>query len=116
MSSESIDNKSKRLPSICVRVTVEEMKILEKMSETTGNSIPDILRKNTLARKELMQPLLTREQANEIFVALSRIGNNLNQVTKKINSGLMSGWSQSFSLFCRQIEELKHRFALNGVC
>lgn len=114
MNEDSSSKKSKRLPAVTVRVTHDDLKRLEKMSSTSGKTIPEILRKNTLSRKELEQPLLTREQANEILVALSRIGNNLNQISKRINSGLMSGWNQAFNGLYREWLDMKQLFSVNS--
>jgi hypothetical protein len=113
MSDQQPKTKSKRLPGICVRVTEDELERLKKMSETSGMSMPDILRKNTLSRKDLEAPLLTRADANEILVALARIGNNLNQISKRINSGIMEGWSQSFNALYREWKQMTTIFSVN---
>ena len=114
MSDETNQNKRKRLPPICVRVNEDELKRLEKMSQLTGKSIPEILRNNTLSRVDLEAPLQPREVADEILKQLAPIGNNLNQIAKKINSGLMSGWNQVFNEIYRDWREMKKLYSVNS--
>lgn len=102
-----------RLPSSHVRFTQNELRRLEKMQKATGLSIPDILKKNTFNRVDLERPLYEREHAEKIMTELKRIGNNLNQIARQINTGLMTGWSQSFNSLTRAFVDLRHLIAVN---
>lgn len=104
---------TKATPSTHVRFTEIEYKRIDKMRQSLGLSIPDILKKNTFSRFDLESPLYTREDADRVIVELKRIGNNLNQIARKINAGLLSGWSQSFNGFVAEIVRLRHEMGLN---
>jgi hypothetical protein len=107
--------EKKPTPSSHVRFTEIEYKRIQKMRQTLGLSIPDILKKNTFDRFDLESARYTKEDADRVVSELKRIGNNLNQVVHKINSGLMTGWSQSFNGFLTEIIRLRHEMGLNGV-
>lgn len=109
----AVENKTKRLPASCVRFTESEYKRIQKMKLALGLSIPDILKQNTFNRFDLENPLFTREDADRIIAELKRIGNNLNQIAHKINSGLMTGWSQSFNGILSEIVSLRHQMGVN---
>ena len=113
MVASEEENKSKRNPATCVRFTPNELKRIQKMKQTLGLSIPDILKQNTFNRFDLECALYTREDADRIIVELKRIGNNLNQIARKINAGLLSGWSQSFNGILVEIVRLRHEMGLN---
>jgi len=107
------DKKAKRAPASCVRFTDTEYRRIQKMKATLGISIPDILKQNTFNRLDLESALYTREDADLVIVELKRIGNNLNQIATKINSGLMTGWSQSFNAVWVDILNLRKQMGLN---
>ncbi len=107
------ENKNKRPPASCVRFTETERRRILKMKSALGLSIPDILKRNTFSRSDLESPLFTREDADRIIVELKRIGNNLNQIAAKINSGLMTGWSQALSGILAEILSLRHQMGVN---
>lgn len=102
-----------KLPSSHVRFTESEFERMEKMQKLTGLSIPEILKKNTFSRMDLERPLYDREHADRIIAELKRVGNNLNQIARKINSGLMTGWSQSFNSLTRAFVDLRHLISVN---
>lgn len=113
MTDNSGGIRKKRLPTSCVQFTEQEYKRIQKMKDSLGLSIPDILRQNTFSRSDLESPLYTREDADRIIVELKRIGNNLNQIAHKINSGLMTGWSQSFNALWMEILNLRKQMGVN---
>jgi len=81
----------------CVKVGPIDNKRIKKMIQATGMSGPELFRRALLNRMDLERPLFLPEQAKEFSNELKRQGNNINQIAKKINSGLMSGWSQALS-------------------
>jgi hypothetical protein len=104
---------AKKVPSSHVRFTEIEYKRILKIQQTTGRSIPDLLKTALLDRVDLERPLYDREHADRIITELKRIGNNVNQIAHKINSGLMSGWSQSLAAINRQLEILRTTYSVN---
>jgi hypothetical protein len=72
-----------KMLQINIRVTLEEQLQIEEYSKSYGMSVTHYIRIRTL-KKQLPKhsiPSINRE----LFIELSRIGNNLNQLTKKAN-------------------------------
>lgn len=69
-----------------VRVTVKDYLIIAENAETLGVTIPDFIRMKTTGRV-LPRKRITPED-RKLFVALGRIGNNVNQLTKKVHLGM----------------------------
>ena len=91
--------------STCVRMNAKEYERIRKESQSTGKSVPELLREayfSSAPRKVLMN----REDVVTLRKDLSRIGNNINQVAKKVNSGLLSGWNNTLDLVLVQFETL----------
>ena len=107
------ETEKKKVPSSHVRFTEIEFKRIQKIQQTTGRSIPDLLKTALLDRVDLERPLYDREHADRIVAELKRIGNNVNQIAHKINSGLMTGWSQALNSVSRQLVELRSIFSVN---
>ncbi|WP_209403812.1 plasmid mobilization relaxosome protein MobC [Pseudozobellia sp. WGM2] len=84
-----------------VRMTVNEYLIVSGNAATLGIDIPDYIRKKVSGRP-LPRTKVTPED-RRLFVELSRIGNNINQLTK--NSHLRM---HSPKILYRQLEELRH--------
>ncbi len=72
-----------KMLQINIRVTLEEQIQIEEYSKCFGLSVTQFIRIRSL-KKQLPKhsmPSINRE----LFIELSRIGNNLNQLTKKAN-------------------------------
>jgi len=72
-----------KMLQINIRVTLEEQLQIEEYSKSYGMSVTQYIRIRSL-KKQLPKhsmPSINRE----LFIELSRIGNNLNQLTKKAN-------------------------------
>lgn len=111
-------NQNKLSPSrfaFYVRVSEQEYKRIMKMAAATRKSAQELLKDGLLSRMDLEKPiyLFTPEQAAQFGAELKRQGNNINQIAKQINSGLMRGWSQALSGIHRGYLELNHRLAVN---
>lgn len=113
MADEQMKLAKPRLPSSHVRFTESELAMVKKMQEASGLSIPDLLKKALFRRTGFERPLFSKEDAERIMVELRRQGNNLNQIAKQINSGLMTGWSQSFNALVRGYVDLRHMISVN---
>lgn len=83
--------------AFCVRVSAAEHERIKKMMNATGMSGPELFRRAVLSRLDLEQPLFSPELAKEFATELKRQGTNINQIAKKVNSGLFAGWSQALS-------------------
>ncbi len=100
-------------PVCYVRMNPVEFKRLQKMIKATGISAPELFRRALFDRMDLERPLFTPEQAREFGVELKRQGNNINQIAKQINSGLMNGWSQALNGLVSGYVSLNHKLAVN---
>lgn len=72
-----------KMLQINIRVTLEEQLQIEEYSKSYGMSVTQYIRIRSLKRQlpKNSMPSINRE----LFIELSRIGNNLNQLTKKAN-------------------------------
>lgn len=77
----------KRNHQVSFRLSEEEHEILKSKSEAIGLSIPQFCKKVSLSKK-IKQPNIDREVSFKIASELRRIGVNINQVAKHVNSGL----------------------------
>ena len=91
--------------AVCVRLSPIEYKRIEKESRKTGKSIPKLLRESHFHQPP-RKVLIGKNDVAFLRKDLNRIGNNLNQVTKRLNSGLMHGWSNTLELILKQFEDL----------
>ena len=96
-----------------VRFTEYEYNRLQKMKMTTGLSIPDLLKKALFNRMDLERPLLNPDDVSKIMEELRRQGNNINQIAKQINSGLLKGWNHSFNALVRSYQDIRHMISVN---
>lgn len=113
METQTEEKKKQRQPATCVKFSSQEFAVIQKARQVTGKSLPDLLKGAFFKRVDLLQPLMTEAQVNEVIVALRRAGNNLNQVTKQINSGTMTGWSQSFNALVREYFQIRQMISVN---
>ncbi|MBX9766407.1 MAG: MobC family plasmid mobilization relaxosome protein [Bdellovibrionales bacterium] len=113
MDNSNSDSDKKKIPSSHVRFSEVEYKVIQKMVQATGLSVPDILKKAALKRMDLLQPMFGPEEAARFMTELKRQGNNINQMAKAVNSGIMSGWSQGFSSLVQGYVDLRHMIAVN---
>ena len=75
--------KNLKLLQINIRVTLEEQILLEEFSKLYGVNVVEFIRIKAL-KKQLPKntmPVINRE----LLIELSRVGNNINQLTKKAN-------------------------------
>lgn len=77
----------KRNRQISFRVSEEEYNILQEKSTIANLSIPQYCKDVSLSKK-INQPKVDHQGASEIALEVRRIGNNINQVAKHLNSGL----------------------------
>lgn len=105
--------KKRTAPATCVKFSEQEYAMISRMRQTTGKSFPDLLKQALFRRVDLARPLLDKESVEKIMVELRRQGNNINQIAKQINSGTMTGWSQSFNALVRGYFEIRQLVSVN---
>lgn len=102
----------KRNPSSHVRFTEREFLRIQKMQQTTGLTIPILLKKALFERFDLERPLFTSEDGQKIILELNRQGTNLNQIAKRINEGGRSGWNQAFNSMTKAYFDLRRMLSI----
>ena len=86
----------------CVRFTDEEIARIEEDSLKTGWSIPTLLKERYFKGPRPL-PLISEEDVKQHFAALGRIGNNMNQLARRLNSGIREG-------FVEELQEIQRLF------
>ncbi|AKA34211.1 plasmid mobilization protein [Flagellimonas lutaonensis] len=75
-----------KIIQVNIRMTTNEYLKVSTNAETLGISIADYIRKTCTGKSLPTKKINPLDR--ELFVELSRIGNNLNQLTKVYNSGI----------------------------
>ncbi len=91
-----------------VRMSPSEYDRIKKDSETSGKSIPDLLRESYFSQPP-RKVLVGRSDLAILRKDLNRIGNNLNQIARRLNVGLMHGWSDKLDSVLEQFETLTNQ-------
>ena len=88
-----------------VRMSPAEYKRIQKDSKASGKSIPELLRESYFHNPPL-KVLMSKDEVATLRKDLSRIGNNLNQVARHLNSGLFHGWNNTLDMILEQFKTL----------
>ncbi len=88
-----------------VRMSTLEYEQIKNDSKVSGKSIPALLR-NSYFGKLPVKVLVKENDLDILRKDLNRIGNNLNQIARRLNSGLMHGWSNTLDLVFEQFRIL----------
>ncbi len=89
----------------CVKLDENEYENISEASKVTGKSIPEILR-SCYFKKPIGRPLIANDMAKTIRAELKRIGNNVNQIARLMNSGIYDGWHSEFRDFHRDFAKI----------
>ena len=100
MARPKKDIKELKSIHISFRMTVNEYLIISDSANTLGIGIPDYIRRKVTGRTLSRAKVLPENR--KLFVELSRIGNNINQLTKKAHLGMKEPISLS-----KQLEDLR---------
>ena len=71
-----------------VRFPPEQYRRLQREHLLTGQSIPWLIRRYCSNAAELRPPAFDYETSRELLRQTGAIGNNLNQIAKRVNSGI----------------------------
>ena len=75
-----------------VRFTEDQYSRIEDDARIYGKSIPELLRAAYFGSLP-PRPAFSVEDAKRIVIAINRVGNNVNQVARHVNSGFRSGFA-----------------------
>ncbi|MBQ8637026.1 MAG: plasmid mobilization relaxosome protein MobC [Clostridia bacterium] len=95
------DNRRRDM-TLTIRVTEKEKLYIKKRAEKAGLSVTDYI-----VRLSLETPIFIPVNMQPFLLQLKRIGNNINQLTTKVNSKVFS--SYNFREFIDAIEKLTER-------
>lgn len=90
----------------CVKFSEEEYIRLLKDQVVRGESIPALL-KEAYFKGPQCAPLMTAEDSRAALTELRKIGTNINQIAKHLNSGFREGWNSDFILIRDSISALR---------
>ena len=97
---------TKKIMASCVSFSENEYRRITNKANRLGKSIPSILKKSHF-RKKPVTPVFSFDDAKKLISALARIGNNLNQIARKINSGFAEGYNDHLRSVSEEIRVLK---------
>lgn len=95
------DNRRRDM-TLTIRVTEKEKQYIKKRAKKAGLSTTDYI-----VRLSLETPIFIPVNMQPFLLELKRIGNNINQLTTKVNSKVFS--SYNFEEFIKAIEKLTER-------
>jgi hypothetical protein len=90
-TAQKKDRTGKGRPAF-VRLTEEEYHHLKNDSAVTGKSIPYLLKRAYFVGAPLV-PLMRKDDLKMVMSQLSRIGSNVNQIARNLNSGFRAGFN-----------------------
>lgn len=108
---ENTNKNNNRAVRICIRLTQQEhAKLLELQKQTTDRMLSDFARKKLLGKPVRV---FTRNRSSDLLMEeliklrkeLNFIGNNFNQVVRKINAVQMPGELSLWLPVCRKLQE-----------
>lgn len=105
MSKENQKNKINRDQRIAIRLTEKELNIIkkkaEKMSITSSETIRRLAQYGVCYKIEF-------DAAEDILYELGRIGNNLNQITRGLNTNIIKGEEFELKDLKRNIDTIRN--------
>lgn len=93
--AEMPKRERKKALASCVYFAENEYKQISEDSCATGKSIPALLKLAYYSSRRV-RVLMHKDDQEKWFRELRQWGNNLNQLAKRVNSGLMEGWYEEF--------------------
>ncbi len=98
-----------KLFQINLRVTLNEQVQLEEIAKTYGLNVVEFIRRSALKKQlpKFTMPSLKRD----LLIELSRIGNNINQMSKRANQGNpnLKGLENELLNLYKQLNDIKNQ-------
>ena len=99
--------KTDKTEDIHFRVTSEEKRLIQMKAEKAGLSLSEYLIRQGLSRKVTVVPPELFSEYKAMSAELGRLGNNMNQIAKHLNSGgsesIVIQW---FDNNCRELDDI----------
>jgi len=100
-------SETKAPPASCVKFSADEFSKIKADSQLTGKSIPSLLKAAYFSGRRATL-LMSKSDQEQWFKELRHWGNNLNQIAKRVNSGLMDGWYEDFELVRKGLKAIEN--------
>ena len=113
MSEPENKNSPKTRSAFYVRCNPEEFQKLIQDEQATGESAATLLRRKYFTGKQLVL-MMPSEERKAWFSELKRIGNNLNQLARRVNSGFLDGWYEEFTQIAKTLSEIERRVVIQN--
>ena len=91
---------------ICTKFTAEEYLKLQEICVERGQKAQDFIRSCIFNGPE-HRPLMEAKICQKIYTELNRMGVNINQISRHMNSGIRKDWYDSFDSIARDVLEMK---------
>ena len=95
----------KRNKILNIRLTEDELRSVKAMQAATNLNMRDFIWE-CLKKK----PMVIKPNGDKIVIQLKYIGNNLNQLTRKVNSGQIRDCSTELEKIYKKIEEMEEEW------
>lgn len=92
----------------CVKFTQDEYRRVSEDARQAQKSIPALLKLAYFSQKRVTI-LMNKTDQERWFRELRYWGNNLNQVAKRVNSGVMAGWYQEIRQIQIALMRIEHK-------
>ena len=93
-------------PAIYIRMSPEEYRIVATDAKTTGESLPDLLKRVYFSHQKRVAVLMKKEDLHTILGQLGRIGNNINQVARALNSGFRDSFTDDIRGMRQSLDQI----------
>ena len=104
MSGTSSETAS-RIPSSHVRFNADEYQQIEEDSINMGKSIPQLLKERYFSEGKQVA-LITKPDLAILRTEISRLGNNINQIARRLNSGIRFGFNDEINGVREQVDNI----------
>ena len=95
----------KRNKNLSIRLTESEWRIVKNMQEESEMNMRDFILTCVYC-----QPMIIKKGADKIVTQLKYIGNNLNQLTRKVNSGQIKDCSFELEKMYMALEAMREEW------
>ncbi|HEK0777974.1 TPA: plasmid mobilization relaxosome protein MobC [Proteus mirabilis] len=115
--TKTYKDKYKRKNMISLCLNDEEFEKVKSLSENLNIPRATAIREVLILKADAVLSKIKKNDNKELILELNRIGNNLNQITKKINSNLelcLSGEGENFAIAFDNLNETFYKI-LEGI-
>jgi len=106
VTAQPAKRERKKALASCVYFDESEYKQISEDSLHTGKSIPALL-KIAYFPSRRVRVLMNKEDQERWYKELRHWGNNLNQLARKVNTGIMAGWYEEFKLIKAAVDRIE---------